>query len=47
MMFAILAFAGAIGGGLFWLIRRPDRDTKRSLDATAKPDDLTAHEQHN
>jgi hypothetical protein len=23
------AFAGAIGGGVFWLIRRPDRDGRQ------------------
>jgi len=25
----LLALAGAVGGGLFWLIRRPDQDGKR------------------
>lgn len=24
----LLALAGAVGGGLFWLIRRPDREHK-------------------
>lgn len=26
MMLLIMAAAGAIGGAVFWLIRRPDRD---------------------
>jgi len=28
----LLALAGAVGGGLFWVIRRPDRDGKRPSD---------------
>lgn len=26
VMFAIIAACGAIGGAVFWVIRRPDRD---------------------
>ena len=28
----LLALAGAVGGGLFWIIRRPDKDGKRASD---------------
>jgi hypothetical protein len=36
----VLAFSGAVGGLVFWQIRRPERDTTR-LDASAKPPDLS------
>jgi hypothetical protein len=36
-----LAIAGSVGGVVFWLIRRPDRDAK--LDAAPEHTDLSAH----
>jgi len=48
-MSIMLACAGAIGGLIFWLIRRPDRDpssAKRSpprVDAADEPPDLSPH----
>jgi hypothetical protein len=35
------AIAGAIGALLFWLIRRPDRDTPPTLDVASEPPDLS------
>lgn len=32
MMLLIMAAAGAVGGALFWVIRRPDKDIPRSSD---------------
>lgn len=47
MMMIMLAAAGALGGLLFWLIRRPDKDAKTGLDVSAEHTDLTAHDRHN
>jgi hypothetical protein len=39
VLFAYLLFAaaGAIGGLVFWLIRRPDQDGKRAADQRSGP----------
>jgi hypothetical protein len=37
----VLAFAGAVGGGAFWLIRRPDRDAPPRVDDSPEPPDVS------
>ena len=37
MFFGMLAIAGGIGGFVFWLVRRPDKDARRTSTPQESP----------